>query len=101
MKLNNDSRARIKVTVTTDADPATATLELKIDDDWHDCTWTAAATEAGGQWTRVAQTDYFAGPDATASGATVLALGRHLTETRVTWTGGDLIVSGSEPIDVE
>lgn len=101
MKFNNDTRTRILIpALTTSFDPASATLELKIDSTWYACEWTAAATETSGTWTRPARTTgYFAGPDAVASGATVLALGRHHTETRVT-NGGDIIVAASSPIDV-
>lgn len=106
MIFNNDSRTRIlmkKVEVTFD--PATATIELKIDTTWYPAEWTAAATVTGTApnqvWTRAARTTgYFAGPNAVASGATVLTAGRHLTETRVT-NGGDIIVEASSPIDVK
>ena len=101
MKFNNDTRTRILIpAMVTSFDPASATLELKIDDTWYACEWTAAATASGSTWTRPARTTgYFAGPAATASGATVLALGRHSTETRVT-NGSDIITAASSPIDV-
>jgi hypothetical protein len=91
--------------------PATrtrSTVEVKVDADWHPAAWLAAATSSvvtvGGvsvtRWSRPARTtDYFCGPEATPSGATVLTLGRHLTKTRVT-LGGDQLVAESTPIDV-
>lgn len=101
MRFNNDSRTRILLpAVVTTFDPATATIELRIDGAYYPCEWTGAAVVSGSTWTRAARTTgYFAGPDAVASGATVLAIGRHLTETRVT-NGGDIIVAASSPIDV-
>lgn len=102
MRFNNDTRTRILIpAMRTTFDPATATIELKIDSTWHPGEWTGAAVVSGTTWTRPARTTaYFAGPDAVASGATVLTLGRHLTETRVT-NGGDIIVAASTPIDVK
>lgn len=101
MKFDNETRAKITLTVTTDFDPADATVELWVAGDWHPCTWQSVATISGGKWTRRAQTDdYFAGPAVAApAGATVLTAGRHLTQTRVT-LDGDQIVAASTPIDV-
>jgi hypothetical protein len=109
VKLDNETRTRITVTVTTDFDPADSTVELGVDlndpdpeveNPWLSCTWQAPAVEASGKWTRRALTDaYVAGPDVTPDGATVLTAGRHLTQTRVT-SGGDQIVAASTPIDV-
>lgn len=100
MNFDRQTRARLTVTVSTDFDPAGASVELGVDGTWYPATWTAAATSAGGKWTRRAQTTaYFAGPDATPAGATVLATGRRRTQTRVT-SGGDVIVAASTPIDV-
>lgn len=102
MNFDNDTRTRILIpAMRTSFDPSSATIELKIDDTWHAAEWTGAAVASGSAWTRPAQTvAYFAGPNAVASGATVLANGRHLTETRVT-NGGDIIVAKSSPIDVK
>jgi hypothetical protein len=101
VKLDNETRARIVDTVTTDFDPASATVELSVDGTWYAATWTGPATSTGGKWTRRALTDdYFAAPAvATPAGATVLTAGRHLTQTRVT-LDGDQIVAASTPIDV-
>ncbi len=105
IRFNDETRTRILLPgVVTTFDPATATLELKIGATWYACDWTAAATTTGSgasqTWTRAGRTTlYFAGPAAVASGATVLALGRHLTETRVT-NGGDIITAPSSLIEV-
>lgn len=101
MRFNDDTRTRILIPeMRTTFDPATATVELKIDSTWYPAEWTAAAVLADGVWTRPARTTgYFAGPNAVASGATVLTAGRHRTETRVT-NGGDIIVAGSSTIEV-
>ena len=54
----------------------------------------------GSRWTRTARTTgYFAGPDAEASGATVLTAGKHRTQTRVT-QGDDILTADFEPIVV-
>jgi hypothetical protein len=100
VRFDRSTRTRVLVNVTTDIDPAGSTVELSIDDTWHDCTWQGTAVEASGRWTQQARTTgYFAGPDAVASGATVLSRGRHLTRTRVT-KSGDILTAGSSPIDV-
>lgn len=101
MRFNNDTRTRILIPeMKTSFDPAAATIELKIDEVWYPGEWTGAAVTGSGTWTRPARTvGYFAGPSAVASGATVLALGRHPTETRVT-NGGDIIVAPCSTIEV-
>lgn len=100
VKLDNETRAQITLTVTTSFDPTDSTVELGIDDAWYDATWTAAAVESDGKWTRQALTDdHFAGPDAGAVVGIVLTSGRHLTQTRVTSSVGE-VVAPSTPIDV-
>ena len=105
VRFNDETRTRILLpAVVTTFDPATATVELKIDATWYACDWTAAVTTTGSgssqTWTRAARTTlYFAGPVAVPSGATVLALGRHMTETRVT-NGADIITAPSSLIEV-
>lgn len=100
MNFDSETRTRLIVTVVTDFDPADATLEVKVDTTWHAATWTGAAVKSSNRWTRVGRTvGYFAGPDATPNGATVLVKGRHATDTRVT-AGGDQIVWPSTPVDV-
>lgn len=101
MRFNDDTRSQITVNMTLTRDPADATLELNVDGAWHDCTWDGTAVEANGEWKQAALTDdFFAGPAATANGATVLDVGRHNTETRTTWPDGTVIVENSSPIDV-
>ena len=108
VRFNDETRTRILLpAVVTTFDPATATLEVKIGSAWYACDWTAAATTTGSgssqTWTRAARTTaYFAGPGVPAgavAGATVLALGRHATETRVT-NGADIITAPSSLIEV-
>ncbi len=95
MKFDAGTRTRILVDVTIGVDPDGSTVELRVDNTWYPATWLDAATTttvAGRTvWVQTARTDgYFAGPDATASGATVLALGTHPTEIRVT-SGQDVL----------
>lgn len=102
MRLNDESRARLEIPMTLSQSPAGSTVELKIDDTWHPCTWQDSPVELAGAWTQTAKTTgYFAGPIATAAGATVLEVGRHFTETRVSWPDGDTIAARSSPIDVD
>lgn len=107
MRLHPDTRTRLLIDCELDVDPTDATIEVEVDGTWHDAVWLfdpVKTTVRRGRanvdvWTQTAQTvDYFAGPGATADGATVLAAGRHLTQTRV--TGEDVLVNGSTPIDV-
>lgn len=105
MNLDAGTRTRILVDLTLDLDPDGTTVELRVDDTWHAATWldTAAETTRNGKttWTQTARTtDYFAGPDAVASGATVLALGRHEQEVRVT-SGQDVITRDLRAINVQ
>jgi hypothetical protein len=108
MRFDQGTRTRLLVDMTLDFDPAGSTVEVEVDGTWFAATWlgTATATPASaanprGKWTQTARTTgYFAGPLHEApAGATVLAAGRHLTQTRVT-SGGDTIVSNSTPINV-
>ena len=101
LELDDESRVRITVTTETDFDPAAATVEVSVDGTWHAATWTETATYTPpGKWTRRAQTTgYFAGPAATANGATVLAAGSHSTQARIT-SGGDVVVAGASVIEV-
>ncbi|MDR7253685.1 hypothetical protein J2X46_002675 [Nocardioides sp. BE266] len=100
MKFDAGTRTRLIATMTLDFDPTGSTVEVKVDSTWHPASWQDAAVQSGGKWTQAARsTGYFAGPEATADGATVLAAGRHATQTRVT-SGTDVIVADSTPIDV-
>lgn len=112
LSFDNETRTRILADVKVTIDPAASTVELKVDSTWYTATWqgsavhTAARLASDGKvitpeyWVQTAQTTgYFAGPDVTASGATVLAVGRHTTEARVT-SGQDIIVGVATPIVV-
>lgn len=102
MRLDDETRTRLFVDMTLDVDPTGSTIELSIDGTWHSCDWQGTPTQSGGKWAQTARTSgYFAGPGATPDGATVLTVGRHLTQTRVTWTGGDTLVEPSTPIDIK
>lgn len=109
MRLDDETRTRLFVDVDLSVDPAGSSVELSIDGTWHACEWQDIAVKTTQRikgrnvdvWTQTARTSgYFAGPAATADGATVLTVGRHLTQTRVAWTGGDTLVEPSTPIDV-
>ena len=101
MNLDDETRTRLFVDVTLDVDPTGSTVELGIDGTWYACDWQDSPAQSGGEWKQTARTSgYFAGPGATADGATVLTVSRHATQTRVTWPGGDTIVAASTPIDV-
>ena len=100
MRFDAGTRTRILCDMTLDFDPAGSTVEVKVDAVWYPATWLGAAVATTGKWTQQARTvGYFAGPEAVAAGATVLTLGRHLTQTRVT-LGADVIVADSDPVDV-
>lgn len=100
MRFNAAKRTRLLVDVVCDIDPTGSTVEVKVDADWHAAEWQGSPVAAGKKWTQTARTvDYFAGPDATPAGATVLAIGRHETKARVT-KGGDVLVDESTPVDV-
>lgn len=102
MKLNDESRTRITVEMQTSLDPTGTTVELKVDSTWFACSWEGSPVLANGVYTQKARTTgYFAGPaHAAPAGATVLTLGDHATETRVTWSGGDQIVQYAGLIEV-
>lgn len=103
MNLNRATRTRILDDLTVTIDPTGSTVELNIDGTWYPATWLGSPVQVGTvppKWTQTAQTTgYFAGPDATASGATVLVAGQHFTLSRVT-SGQDIIVGVSSRIDV-
>ena len=100
MRFDAGTRTRLLVKMELDFDPAGSTVAVKVDDTWHAASWQGEPVSKSGRWTQTAQTtDYFAGPEATAAGATVLSATRHLTQTRVT-SGSDVIVADSDPIDV-
>lgn len=100
MKFDAGTRTRILATMSLDFDPTGSTVEVKVDSTWYPATWQGTATQSGGTWTQIARTTaYFAGPEATLGPANLLALGRHVTQTRVT-SGTDIITADSDPIDV-
>lgn len=101
MKFDAGTRTRLLVKMELDFDPTGSTVEVKVDDVWHAASWQGSAVQSGGVWRQTARTsDYFAGPEvASPAGATVLAVTRHLTQTRVT-SGTDVIVADSSPLDV-
>lgn len=110
MKFDAGTRTRPLAHMEMTFDPTGSTVELKVDDTWHAAEWQGepvqrqVRNEQTGdmepRWFQTARTtDYFAGPEATASGATVLTAARHLTQTRVT-SGTDVIVADSTPLDV-
>lgn len=100
MMFDAGTRTRILLNMSLDFDPTGSTVEVKVDSTWYPATWLGSPVLAAGKWTQVARTTaYFAGPEATASGATVLAAGRHPTQTRVT-SGSDILVADSSFVDV-
>lgn len=102
MNFDRATRAKLTLHVVTSFDPTGATVELAVDDTWHPATWQGnpAPNPAGTEWSQQALTDgYFAGPDAPADSATVLATGRHTTRLRVT-KGTQVITVDASVIDV-
>ena len=106
MKFDAGTRTRILVDVTAEIDPTDSTVEVRVDDTWHPATWldepveSRSAANARTTWKQTARTDtYFAGPDAAAGGATVLALGRYPMEVRVT-SGQDILTRDLERLEV-
>lgn len=103
--MNFDAATRTKIYVDMDLsyDPTGTTVELNIDGTWYPATWQGSPTPIGSKWTQTAlTTGYFAGPavDAgTVAGATVLAAGNHVTETRVTG-GGQVITADARGFKV-
>lgn len=103
MKIHPASKKRLLVDMTLDVDPTGSTVEINVDGTWYDAEWLDDPVHhvADPHWTQTARTiDKFAGPDAPPGGATVLALGRHKSSTRVTLTDGDALVATSSSIDV-
>lgn len=105
MNLNNDSRTRISAELVLGRDVAGSTPSIALDTTWHTAEWvgSAVSTVEDGVtvWTQVARTTgYFAGPSATPAGATVLTLGRHITEARVSWPDGEVIAFHVGVVDV-
>lgn len=100
MRFDNGTRTQLLVDTTASIDLTGATAEVEVNGTWFPVEWTAEPVKVGAKWTRAGRTTaYFAGPNATPTGATVLTLGRHLTRTRVT-KGSDVLVKDSTPIDV-
>lgn len=92
-EFNDETRDQLAFEASIGRDLAGTTIELKVDDTWHDADWTAAAVEGTDDdgrpiWTRPALTDDFfighAHPDP-QPGDTVLEPGSHATEGRATW----------------
>lgn len=108
MRFDTGTRTRLLVDMTLDFDPTGSTIEVDVDGTWYPATWLETPTAQPvsrdyprGKWTQTAQTsEFFAGPAATPDGATVLIVGRHNTQTRLT-LGGEVIVRDSTPIDVQ
>ena len=100
MKFDAGTRTRLLAQMTLDFDPTGSTVEVKVGATWYPATWQGSPVAAAGKWTQTARTTgYFAGPEADLGAATLLALGRHLTQTRVT-SGTDVITADAAPIDV-
>lgn len=96
MRIDDQTRTRITVEMRLTVDPTGSEVELQVDEDWYPCAWLEDPVEdEGGVWTRTARTTtYFAGPEhEDPSGAEVLTIGVHPTQTKVTWLGGDEIVA--------
>ena len=107
MNLYTDTRTRLYVDMVLDTDPTGATVELSIDGTWYPCDWQVTPVKGKNrdtgrdEWKQTARTSgYLAGPTAVATAGEMLTVGRHVTETRVTWAGGDTITAPSTPIDV-
>lgn len=101
MRFDDETRTRLFLDMTLDVDPTGSTIEVGVDGTWHACDWQGEPAQKAGRWTQTARTSgYFAGPAASPDGATVLTVGRHSTQTRVSWAGGDSLVGASSPIDV-
>jgi hypothetical protein len=102
MRFDRATRTRVLVDMELDTDPTGSTIELWVDGTWLAAEWQATPVQLGDKWTQTARsTGFFAGPDATGTGATVLASGRHATKTRVTLATGDVLAEDSTPIDVD
>lgn len=100
MRFDADTRTRISADISVNFDPTGSTVELQIDSTWYPATWLGTPVLASGKWTQTARTNtYFAGPSAVLGPAVLLALGRHLSQARIT-TGTDIIALNSPPVDV-
>jgi hypothetical protein len=102
MRFDRATRTRLLADMELDVNPTDSTIELFVDGDWHPADWTGLPVQLGDKWAQTARsTGFFAGPDATGTGATVLTPGRHATKTRVTLATGDTLTADSTPIDVD
>jgi hypothetical protein len=102
MRFDRATRTRVLADMELDTNPADSTIELFVDGTWHPADWTGTPVQLGDKWAQTARsTGFFAGPDATTTGATVLTSGRHPTKTRVTLATGDTLTADSTPIDVD
>jgi hypothetical protein len=103
MRFDAGTRTRIIATIELDFDPTGSTVEVAINGTWYPATWQGTPVSSAGKWTQAARTTgYFAGPEVAAgsvAGATVLAVGVHPTQTRVT-SGSDIIVADANDIGV-
>lgn len=103
VSFDDETRSRLIATLTgMTQTPVGSTVEVKVDSTWYPATWDGSPTQrADGTYSQAAHTTgFFCGPGATAAGAVVLALGRHPTETRVTFAGGDAVVTPSSVLNV-
>jgi hypothetical protein len=102
MRFDRATRTRVLVDMELDVNPTGSTIELFVDGTWRPADWQATPVQLGDKWTQTARSSgFFAGPDATGTGATVLTPGRHPTKTRVTLATGDTLTADSTPIDVD
>lgn len=105
MNLNNDSRTRISAELVLGRDVTGSTPSIALNTTWHAAEWVGSPVQSVEDgvtvWTQVARTTgYFAGPSATPNGATVLQLGRYITEARVSWADGEVIAFWVGVVDV-
>jgi hypothetical protein len=101
-RFDRATRTRVLADMELDVNPTDSTIELFIDGTWRPADWQGTPVQLGDKWIQTARsTGFFAGPDATGTGATVLASGRHATKTRVTLATGDVLAEDSTPIDVD
>jgi hypothetical protein len=100
LRFDADGRTRLLIPMVLDIDPTGSLVDVQVDSTWHAAEWIGVPVERNGKWQQIARTTgYFAGPDAVAGGATVLALGPHRTKTRVS-KAGDVLVARSTTIAV-
>jgi hypothetical protein len=101
-RIDRATRTRVLADMTLDVNPTGSTIEINVDGTWRPADWQGTPVQLGDKWTQTARsTGFFAGPDATGTGATVLTSGRHATKTRVTLATGDVLAEDSTPIDVD